>query len=423
MQPRREGDLKVMSFGEHLEELRARIVRSLLVALLFTVIALAFQGPLMRFLSGPHQRAMAQVQGRRLAAEVSERLGALRARLVQVPLREGGAAIAAEERFAAALARLEADAPERGKEEPFARDVLELFAAERRGSVTGTGVADRLDRIGADLAAAAERHAWGAEGSIDEAERHRAGIEAAIALWRAHAADPGEGEPPAAVTARGILRELDVELAAVGGSTARLRHYDREKTPLRLLGYTEAFISHLKVAFLCGLLLGLPWITFELWQFIAAGLYRHERTAVGPFLPASIAGLVLGGAFAYWVLIPIGLTYLGSYGDPELLLPEFTLTRYLSLVFSLLIGMGLVFQLPLVMVFLARTGIVSPEQYRSHRKFSIMGAVVLGAVLTPPDVVSQLLTAIPLIVLYELGIVGSIWFRRRAAAAAKGVAP
>lgn len=423
MQPRREGDLKVMSFGEHLEELRRRIVRSLLVALLFSVVALAFQDQLLRLLSGPHLRAMAQVQGRRLAAEVAERLGELRERLVEVPQREGGAAVAAEERFAAALARLEAEAPERAREEPFARDVLELFAAERRGSVTGTGIADRLGRIASDLAASRDHHAWGARDSIDEAGRHLAAIEQVIALWRAEAKEPGEDPPPAVERARAVLVELDGDLAGTEERTARLRHYDREETPLKLLSYSEAFLANLKIAFLCGILFGLPWITFELWQFIAAGLYRHERVAVGPFLPASLVGLLLGGLFAYGVLIPVGLTYLGSYGDPELLTPEFTLSSYLSLVFTLLIGMGLVFQLPLVMIFLTRAGVLDPQQFRGHRKYAIMGAVVVGAVITPPDVVSQLLTAIPLILLYELGILGSIWFRRRAEAAAKGVAP
>lgn len=422
MQPARDGDLKVMSFGAHLEELRSRIVRALLVTLLFTLIALAFQGSLLRILSGPHQKAMGQVQGRRLAREVEERLGELRERLIAVPQREGGAAIAAEERFAAALARLEQEAPERGKSEPFARDILELLAAERRGSVTGGGIAGRVERIGADLASASEHHAWGASEDIASASRHLDAIEAVIALWRAEAAEPGEGEPPAADRARAALRELDGDLAGVGEVSDRLRHFDRELTPLRLLNYTEAFLAHLKVAFLCGVLLGLPWITYEMWQFIAAGLYRHERTAVGPFLPASFLGLVLGGVFAYAVLIPVGLTYLGSYGDPDLFLPEFTLTSYLALVFSLLIGMGLVFQLPLVMIFLSRTGVASPERFRQHRKYSILGAVVIGAILTPPDVISQLLMAVPLVLLYELGILGSVWFRRRAAAA-KGVAP
>ncbi len=409
----RIGDLKVMSFGEHLEELRARIIRSLLLTLVFTAIALGFQDQLMRIVSGPHQRAMSQVQGRRLAHEVADRLGTLRTKLLDVPQREGGAAVAEEEQRAAILVRIE---EVRGgpAEEPLASAIADLLLLEEKRSITGTGITGRLARISEDLTFVEGHHAWGAADSLDDAHRRLEGIQSVIALWRAEAVDPSPGERPSPDTAREVLREVDDELSALSELTLRLRYYEDEKVPLRLLSYTEAFFSHLKVAFLVGLLIGLPWITYEIWLFIAAGLYQNERSAVAPFLPFSLMGLVLGGTFAYFVLIPVGLTYLGSYGDPELVDPDFTLTNYLSLVFTLLIGMGLVFQLPLVMVFLSRSGMVTPEQMRQHQRFAILGSLIIGAFLTPPDVVTQLLMAVPMILLYQAGIWASFWFRRRA---------
>lgn len=410
------GELKVMSFGEHLEELRSRIIRSLLVTVFFALIALAFQDSLMQALSGPHRRAMAQVQGRQLALEISKRLAELRETLVEIPLREGGSAVADEEARATAWAELDALATARTEEEPLASAVLALLSTDRRTAITGSGVSGRLARIEADLILATDDHAWGAAEDIEAARDHADAVGEVVALWRAEAADPGPGDPPPADRAAAILRDLDGELGQLGALSERLREWRRETIPLKLLHYTEAFFSHLKLAFLVGILIGLPWITLEMWQFISAGLYHHEKSSVAPFLPFSLIGLVLGGLFAYRILIPVGLTYLGGYGDPELFDQSFTLSNYMSLVFTLLIGMGLVFQLPLVMIFLSRSGILTPRQFREYQKFAILGALVLGAFLTPPDVVTQLLMAIPLMLLYESGIWASVWFRRRAEA-------
>jgi sec-independent protein translocase protein TatC len=187
--------------------------------------------------------------------------------------------------------------------------------------------------------------------------------------------------------------------------SAQLSGWRQRAKPLALLSYSEAFFSYVKLSLMLGMVAALPWITYEMWKFIAAGLFDRERKAVRPFLPVAFLLLASGVSFAYLVLIPIGLSFLGGYGDPELLQATFTLKEYLSLVFTLILGMGIVFQLPLAMIFLNRSGILEVESFRKYRKYAILGAVLMGAMLTPPDVVTQLLMAGPLTLLYEIGII------------------
>ena len=409
-----DSNLKVMSFGEHLDELRSRLIRSLTVTFFFAIIALIFRNSLMDTVSGPHQRAMHQVQGTRLARDVERKLTDLRQSLVFIPLREGAAALAFEERELEIWSGFEEMVEERGQEEPLAAAIAEVLSRERELSVTGSGIRARIEEIDLELVRAHSDPPWGVAEEIESSRRQAVAMIQVLDLWRAESRDPGERGSSYSEGARADLRECFEALGTLAELSRRLANWREEPVPLQLLNYTEAFFSTLKLAFLVGLLCGLPWITFEMWTFIAAGLYQHERSVVAPFLPFSMLGLVAGGMFAYHVLIPVGLTYLGGYGDPDLFAPNFTLSHYLSLVFTLLIGMGLVFQLPLLMIMLSRSGLVSPEMFREVRKYSLLGALITAALLTPPDVVTQMLMAGPLVILYESGILASLWFRRRA---------
>ncbi len=408
-----DSNLKVMSFGEHLDELRSRIIRSLLVTVFFAIIALIFRNALMDTVSGPHQRAMHQVQGTRLARDVERKLTDLRESLVLIPLREGAAALAYEQRELESWNGLDALVEERRLEEPLAAAIAGVLSREREISVTGSGIRARIEEIDLDLVRVESDPPWGVSEELESSRRQVGAMVQVLELWSAESRDQGEEGASSSESARAKLREFYEQLGTLTELGRRLANWRDEPVPLQLLNYTEAFFSTLKLAFLVGLLCGLPWITFEMWTFIAAGLYQHEKSVVAPFLPFSMVGLVAGGMFAYHILIPVGLTYLGGYGDPDLFAPNFTLSHYLSLVFTLLIGMGLVFQLPLVMIMLSRSGVVSPEKFREVRKYSLLGALIVAAFLTPPDVVTQLLMAGPLMVLYESGILASLWFRRR----------
>ncbi len=170
---------------------------------------------------------------------------------------------------------------------------------------------------------------------------------------------------------------------------------------LVVTSYPEGFVTGLKAAFIFALIAGTPWTLFQLWLFVSAGLYPHERRWVLLFLPSSLA-LFLGGAtFGYFVLIPYGLFFLAGMTDAPAMI---TLGTYFSLFATLTFALGVIFQLPLAMVACTMIGVVRARVYSEKRRYFILAAFVVGAMLTPPDPVTQLLMAIPILLLYELGI-------------------
>jgi len=180
----------------------------------------------------------------------------------------------------------------------------------------------------------------------------------------------------------------------------------------------EAFFVQVKVAFFAAMMIAFPVIANQLWQFVAPGLYRKEKKALLPFLLATPLLFLLGAAMAYYVAIPMALHFLLGFdgvvgGVKREALPA--IGNYLSFIMQFLFGFGLAFLLPVLLMLLERAGIVTRQQLKSARRYAIVGAFAIAAVLTPPDVGSQLLLAIPLCILYEFALIG-IWFteRRRA---------
>ena len=180
----------------------------------------------------------------------------------------------------------------------------------------------------------------------------------------------------------------------------------------------EAFFVQVKVAFFSAMMISFPVIANQLWQFVAPGLYRKERRALLPFLLATPLLFLLGASMAYYVAVPMALHFLLGYsgmvgGVQQQALPA--IGNYLSFIMQFLFGFGAAFLLPVLLMLLERAGIVTRKQLITARRYAIVGAFAIAAVLTPPDVGSQLLLAIPLVILYELAIIG-IWFteRRRA---------
>jgi sec-independent protein translocase protein TatC len=177
----------------------------------------------------------------------------------------------------------------------------------------------------------------------------------------------------------------------------------------------EAFFVEIKVAFFAALMLAFPVIANQLWQFVAPGLYRQEKRALLPFLLATPLLFLTGAALAYYVAIPVALHFLLGFqgnlgGIQQEALPA--VGNYLSFVMQFLFGFGLAFLLPVLLMLLERAGIVSRAQLKGARRYAIVGAFAIAAVLTPPDIGSQLLLAIPLVILYELALIG-IWFTER----------
>jgi len=174
-------------------------------------------------------------------------------------------------------------------------------------------------------------------------------------------------------------------------------------TRLVFIAPTEAFFVNLKVAFYAGLFLSVPLLLFQVWKFVAPGLYEHERRYSFPFLIISTILFLLGAIFAYVVILPIALHFLISQGG-ELWKPNITLSNYLSFCMRLILAAGLVFEFPVLMYFLAKVGVVTPEFLVKNRKYAVLVAFVIAAILTPPDVFSQVMLAVPLCLLFEVSI-------------------
>lgn len=191
----------------------------------------------------------------------------------------------------------------------------------------------------------------------------------------------------------------------------------------------EAFFVQIKVAFFTAIFLSFPVFATQLWRFVAPGLYRQEKEAFLPFLLATPPLFLLGASMGYFVALPVAIRFLLGFqkeagGIALEALPA--IGDYLTFVMQFIMGFGIAFLLPVLLMILERAGVVTREQFQKGRRYAILAAFIIAAVLTPPDVLSQFLLAIPLIALYEAALVGMAFTgRRRArrAAQAAGEAP
>lgn len=175
-------------------------------------------------------------------------------------------------------------------------------------------------------------------------------------------------------------------------------------TDLKVLSYQEGFYSYMKLCLIGAIFLSYPVIVYQVWKFVSAGLYQQERLYAKLFTPISFGSFILGGLFGYFVLIPIGLQFLIAILGPGIE-PVITMGQYISLVFLLILAFGIVFQLPLVMFFVSKLGLLQSEDFAKWRKYAVLGVFVVAAILTPtPDPFTQSAAAIPMIGLYEIGI-------------------
>lgn len=175
---------------------------------------------------------------------------------------------------------------------------------------------------------------------------------------------------------------------------------------------TGQFSMHIMASFAIGLIVAFPYVVWELWRFIKPGLYNRERKYSRGAV-ASISFLFLGGiSFGYFVLAPLMVYFLATYSISNIIENEFDITSYVSTIITMVFGSGVLFQLPVVIYFLTKVGIVSPMGLRKYRKHAIVGILIIAAIVTPPDPISQTIIAIPLYLLYEISIVIAVRVER-----------
>jgi sec-independent protein translocase protein TatC len=186
---------------------------------------------------------------------------------------------------------------------------------------------------------------------------------------------------------------------------------------------TGSFFVPMKVTMLVAFVIALPVVLYQIWAFVAPGLYQHEKKLVGPLVASSYTLFLCGMAFAYFVVFPTIFRVMAHYNAP--LGAEMTtdIDNYLSFVLTMFIAFGVTFEVPIVVVLLVRMNVVTIKKLKEIRPYVIVGAFVISAVVTPPDVFSQLILAIPLIVLYEAGIVAARLFVSKRPAVIEDASP
>ena len=300
-----------MSLGDHLEELRARLILAILGLFIGAVVSLAFGTRILHFIESPYNKAVAK--------------------------------------------RIKKSKPPASATEPNTVALFEQFFTNL------------------DVALASDPNAP----ALDPNR---------VAFFRAVCMDTIR-----AWTLEGAAREDEVSLP-----------HDRR---LQVIGVPDAFTAYMKISLISGLILTCPWVFYQLWMFVAAGLYEHERKYVRSAVPFSAALFIIGALFFLFVIAKISLNFFLYFGDLLGVASNWTLQKYVSFVTMLMLVFGLAFQTPIAIFILARTGLVELATLRKVRKYVFLSVFIISAAVTPPDVISQVTLALPLYALYEVGMI------------------
>ncbi|MEK6692921.1 MAG: twin-arginine translocase subunit TatC [Nitrospirota bacterium] len=188
---------------------------------------------------------------------------------------------------------------------------------------------------------------------------------------------------------------------------------EKGSSSLVFLAPTEALWMYLKVSLIAGLFLTLPIVFYQIWKFVAPGLLPKEKHYGLPFVVLSTTLFVLGAAFCFYLVLPYAIRFLLSYGTDQLT-PMISVGNYIDFCLKFLLAFGLIFEIPLAIIFLARIGLVTPQLLSRNRRYSILLAFIVAALLTPtPDVFNMTLMAVPIIILYEAGIIAARVFTKK----------
>lgn len=189
-----------------------------------------------------------------------------------------------------------------------------------------------------------------------------------------------------------------------------------EEMPFRIQSRTMSgqFSAHLWTSLTAGFILAFPYILFELWRFISPGLHTNERKNARGFIFIASILFFIGVLFGYYIVTPLSINFLGNYTVSNEVFNDFDLSSYISLLRASVLSSGLIFELPILIYFLTKIGIVTPKFLKTNRKFAIVLVLILSAIITPPDIASQVIVTIPILILYEVSIfISKVVFKRQ----------
>jgi sec-independent protein translocase protein TatC len=164
------------------------------------------------------------------------------------------------------------------------------------------------------------------------------------------------------------------------------------------------FMTHMYISFMAGVILASPYVIYQFWKFVEPALYENEKKNTGTTVIACSVLFLTGVVFSYFLIVPLALNFFGSYQVSEEVANQISLNSYISMVVTVTISIGVVFELPIVVFYLTKAGLVSIEFLKKNRKYMLVIVVILSAIITPPDVFSQIMVTIPLMILYEFSI-------------------
>lgn len=451
--PKSDEDLfreSTMTFGEHLEELRQCLFRAIWGLAIGVIIGLIFGNRVVTFIQRPLEKALTKYYVSQSHKEVANQIQRLADQGVELPFTSEAASkfvidqqVLAEEflvsprelvtqfdlslkemlrRWGSDKAKLEQALSVLRKVPPDAAAV-ELGAPEKEAlaqamqvvqrRVSQDSLSEKSKSLG-ELIVLGHKLAAGDEVSVAERKQLEAGLDRLLKqLSSAIQAMQGT---------RDVLSGLATASREEPGSLEEneLMHVflwrpakDDPRVRAKSLSAHEAFSIYMKASFLLGAIISSPWVFFQIWSFVAAGLYRHERRFVYIFLPFSLALFFAGAALAFLYVFEPVLTFLFQFNEWMGIQLEPRISEWLSFVLILPLGFGIGFQLPLVMLFLERIGIFTLQDYRSQWRIAVVVIFVISAILTPPDPSSQLLMAVPLCLLYFGGMALCKFFPRR----------
>jgi sec-independent protein translocase protein TatC len=374
-------DDSTMSFGEHLEALRSHLLKAIVGLAICTLAALYFGDSVVAFVRKPIDEALVKYG---IEADM-------------VP--ESG-----ERDFWKSMKMLfrgaEGDDPQAPPRAALVPDdkstiVVTIDADQLRGALSQVGVEPAPSPAPAAEAATSPPASPGAAASP--------AVPATVNGVPATSGTNAAGAAPADASSSSPPHK--VQLTITSKVFEKIERVAERQNQAITLTVQEAFMMYLKVSIVAGLIISSPWVLYQAWLFVAAGLYPHERKYVYYYLPMSV-GLFLGGAaFCFYVVFPVMLSFLLGFNYMLHVQPQIRLSEWISFAILFPVMFGLSFQLPLVMLFLERVSIFEVQDYRKKRRFAILAIAVISMVMTPsPDPGSMLLMMFPLLCLYELGI-------------------